>query len=44
MALVTSLGLSLLAPLTSSSPPEAQAALRTNVDTDYTLLRRDARS
>ncbi len=44
VALVASLGFSLLAPLTSSSPPEAQAALRKNVDTDYTLLRRDARS
>lgn len=44
VALVASLGFSLLAALTSSSPPEAQAALRKNVDTDYTLLRRDARS
>ena len=44
VALPASLGVAVIGPETLSSPPEAQAAVRKNIDTDYTLLRRGPRS
>lgn len=41
--IATILGVTVIAPATSS-PPSAAASVRKTVDSDYTLLRRDARS